>query len=69
MKKPVKPKMPKKPTMPKGGIKTEAQLKAYDQRVDNYKKVVAVKMKKYNADLSKYNAFIKKVQKAKQKLA
>ena len=37
MKKPQKPRYPKKPKLPKGGIKTEAQLKAYEDKVKKWK--------------------------------
>ena len=68
MQKPKKSKFPKKPTLPKGGIKTDNQLKSYESRVADYNKKVADIEKKYSNEMTKYNAFKRRVEKAKNKL-
>ncbi len=68
MKKPSKKKYPKRPSLPKGGIKTEAQLKAYETKVNVYNKKVSEIDKDYKEKMKKWEAFNRKVDQAKNKL-
>ncbi|MCF6365279.1 MAG: hypothetical protein L3J35_03660 [Bacteroidales bacterium] len=65
-KKPKLKKMPAKPKQPKSGIKTDAQLKAFEARVNEWQKKCSVIGKENKALLSAYNKKVAEIEKRKK---
>lgn len=68
MKAPKKGRYPRKPKLPKGGIKSDKQLKSYEDSVKRYNDKVTKIESKYAKDLKAYNDFQKRVIKVKNSL-